>query len=61
MRYLGENANFKPFLNTPIKELEQQLKESKAAGKRRIFTEVQAAAKAWDAHLGTDPSADQGY
>lgn len=49
MRYLGENANFKPFLNTPIKELEQQLKESKAAEKK-IFTEVQAAAKAWDAH-----------
>ena len=22
MRYLGENANFKPFLNTPIKELD---------------------------------------
>ena len=34
MRYLGENANFKPFLNTPIKELEQQLKESKAAEKK---------------------------
>lgn len=49
MRYLGENANFKPFLNTPIKELEQQLKESKAAEKK-IFTELQTAAKAWDAH-----------
>ena len=42
MRYLGENANFKPFLNTPIKELEQQLKESKAAEKK-IFTEVETA------------------
>lgn len=49
MRYLGENANFKPFLNTPIKELEQQLKESRAAEKK-IFTELQTAAKAWDAH-----------
>ena len=35
MRYLGENANFKPFLNTPIKELEQQLKESKAEEKKQ--------------------------
>lgn len=49
MRYLGENANFKPFLNIPIKDLEQQLKDSKAAEKK-IFEELQAAAKAWDEH-----------
>lgn len=49
MAYRGENANFKPFLDTPIKELEQRLKESKAAEKK-IFTELQTAAKAWDAH-----------
>ena len=24
MRYLGENADFKPFLNVPIADLEQQ-------------------------------------
>ncbi len=49
MRYLGENADFKPFLNVPIADLEQQLKDSKAAEKK-VYDDLQTMAKAWDEH-----------
>ena len=49
MRYLGEKADFKPFLDVPVKDLERQLKDSQAAEKK-IYDELQTAAKAWDEH-----------
>lgn len=49
MRYLGENADFKSFLNVPVKDLEQQLNDSKAAEKK-VYDDLQTAAKAWDKH-----------
>ena len=48
-RYLGEKADFKPFLNVPIKELEQRLKNSQAEEKK-VFEAVKKAAEAWDEH-----------
>lgn len=47
--YLGEKADFKPFLNVPIKELEQRLKDSQAEEKK-VFKAVKKAAEAWDKH-----------
>lgn len=48
-RYLGEKADFKPFLDVPIKELEQRLKDSQAEEKK-VFATVKKAAEAWDEH-----------
>ena len=47
--YQGERADFKPFLNVPQKELEQRLKASQAEEKK-VYAELQRAAKAWDEH-----------
>ena len=47
--YLGENADFKPFAQFPVKELEKRLKKSLRAEKK-VFDEMQAAIKAWDQH-----------
>ena len=47
--YRGEKANFKPFLNVPIKDLEKQLKEGQAEEKK-IFDEMKKAVTAWDEH-----------
>ena len=47
--YQGENADFKPFLTVPQKELGQRLKDSMAAEKG-IYDELQKAIKAWDEH-----------
>lgn len=47
--YQGENADFKPFLTVPHKELEQRLKDSMAAEKK-IHDELKEAIKAWDEH-----------
>lgn len=49
IRYHGENADFGPFLTVPIKELEQRLKES-TAEEKKVFDQLQEAAKAWDEH-----------
>lgn len=49
MMYRGEKADFKPFLDVPIKELEQRLKDSKAEEKK-VYDQLQKAAKAWDEH-----------
>ena len=45
--YQGENADFKPFAQLPVKELEKRLKESMKAEKK-VFDEMQTAVKAWD-------------
>ena len=47
--YQGENADFKPFAQLPVKELEKRLKESVKAEKK-VFDEMQTAVKAWDRH-----------
>lgn len=47
--YQGENADFKPFLQFPVKELEKRLKKSVRA-ENRIFAEIQTAIGAWDEH-----------
>ena len=49
MNYHGENANFKQFLSTPVKELEKQLKESMAEEKK-VYDGLQKAIKAWEQH-----------
>lgn len=49
IRYRGEKANFKPFLNVPIKELEKQLKASQAEEKK-VFDQMKKAITAWDEH-----------
>lgn len=49
LRYKGEKADFGPFLSVPVKELEQRLKISKAEEKK-VFDQLQEAAKAWDEH-----------
>lgn len=47
--YRGENADFKPFLTIPHKELEQRIKAS-IAEEKKIYDEMQKALKAWDEH-----------
>lgn len=47
--YQGEKANFKPFLNVPLKELEQRLKDSQAEEKK-VFEAMKKAIEAWDEH-----------
>lgn len=49
LRYIGANADFKPFLTVPIKELEQRLKDS-TAEEKKIHNELEKAIKAWDVH-----------
>ena len=49
INYRGDRADFKPFLNVPIKELEKQLKASQAAEKK-VFEELKKAITAWDEH-----------
>lgn len=49
LMYKGAHADFTPFLCVPVKELEQRLKASKAEEKK-IFEQLQEAAKAWDEH-----------
>lgn len=49
LRYKGEKADFRPFLSIPIKELEQRLKASRAEEKK-VFEQLQEAAKEWDEH-----------
>lgn len=49
MRFRGERADFTPFLDVPINELEQRLKASKAEEKK-IHNQIQESAKAWDEH-----------
>ena len=34
INYRGDRADFKPFLNVPVKDLEKQLKESQAEEKK---------------------------
>lgn len=45
----GDRADFKPFLNVPVKDLEKQLKESQAEEKK-VFEEMKKAVTAWDEH-----------
>ena len=47
--YRGERADFTPFLNVPLKELEKQLKASKAE-EQKIYDQLKEAAGAWDEH-----------
>ena len=49
INYRGDRADFKPFLNVPIKDLEKQLKESQAEEKK-VFEEMKKAVTAWDEH-----------
>ena len=49
LTYHGEHADFTPFLNVPVKDLTQQLKDSKAQ-ERKVLEELKKAAKAWDAY-----------
>lgn len=49
INYRGDRADFKPFLNVPIKDLEKQLKESQAEEKK-VFEEMKKAITAWDEH-----------
>ena len=47
--YRGERADFTPFLNVPLKELEKQLKASKVE-EQKIYDQLKEAAEAWDEH-----------
>lgn len=47
--YRGERADFTPFLNVPLKDLEQQLKASMAE-EQKIYEQLQEQAKTWDKH-----------
>lgn len=49
LNYRGERADFTPFLDVPLKELEQRLKASQVE-ERKIYDQLQEAAKAWDEH-----------
>ena len=49
INYRGDRADFKPFLNVPIKDLKKQLKASQAEEKR-VFEEMKKAITAWDQH-----------
>ena len=49
LNYRGERADFTPFLDVPLKELEQRLKASKAE-EQKVYDQLQEAAKAWDEH-----------
>lgn len=47
--YRGERADFTPFLNVPVKELEQRLKASEAEEKK-LFGALKKLSEAWDKH-----------
>ena len=47
--YRGEGADFTPFLNVPLKELETELKARKAE-EQKIYDQLKEAAGAWDEH-----------
>lgn len=47
--YRGERADFTPFLNVPVKELEQRLKESEEEEKK-LFGALKKLSEAWDKH-----------
>ena len=49
INYRGDRADFKPFLNVPVKDLEKRLKESQAEEKK-VFEEMKKAVTAWDEH-----------
>lgn len=49
LTYRGERADFTPFLDVPPKELEDQLKASKAE-EQKIYDQLKEAVKAWDEH-----------
>ena len=49
INYRGDRADFKPFLNVPVKDLEKQLKKSQAEEKK-VFEEMKKAVTAWDEH-----------
>ena len=49
INYRGDRADFKPFLDVPIKDLEKQLKESQTEEKK-VFEEMKKAVTAWDEH-----------
>jgi len=49
LTYMGENADFKSFLNVPVKNLERQLKASEAKEKA-VFNDLKKAIVAWDEH-----------
>ena len=42
INYRGDRADFKPFLNVPVKDLEKQLKKSQAEEKK-VFDEMKKA------------------
>ena len=46
INYRGDRADFKPFLNVPVKDLEKQLKKSQAEEKK-VFEEMKKAVTAW--------------
>ena len=45
INYRGDRADFKPFLNVPVKDLEKQLKKSQAEEKK-VFEEMKKAVTA---------------
>lgn len=47
--YLGQYADFTPFLKTPQEELEKRLENSKAE-EQKIYDELQKAVQAWEEH-----------
>ena len=47
--YKGEGADFKPFLNVPVKELEKRLKASQDEEKK-VYEDMRKAMEAWDKH-----------
>ena len=49
INYRGDMADFKPFLNVPIKDLEKQLKASQSEEKK-VFEAMKKAITAWDEH-----------
>ncbi|MDY3018831.1 hypothetical protein [Candidatus Pseudoscillospira sp. SGI.172] len=49
INYHGERADFKPFLNVPMKDLEKQLKASQAEEKK-VFEDMKKAITTWDQH-----------
>lgn len=49
INYHGERADFKPFLNVPMKDLEKQLKASQAEEKK-VFEAMKKAITTWDQH-----------
>ena len=60
MQYLGENANFKPFLNTPHQGTGTAVEREQGGREENFYgtaSSGQSLGRAW----GADPSADQGH